>query len=85
MDSNEFVFWMKGIVDSTEFMPTKKTWDIITDKLQEVNFNKKGKIPLDDGVVQRINILHDQHNKPKPTKNPYEVTCNDTKIRRNDL
>ena len=24
MNSNEFVFWLKGIVDSTDFMPTKK-------------------------------------------------------------
>ena len=24
MNSNEFVYWLKGIVDSTDFMPTKK-------------------------------------------------------------
>ena len=34
MKANEFIFWLKGIMDSTEFMPTKKTWDTIVDNLK---------------------------------------------------
>ena len=37
MKANEFIFWLKGIMDSTEFMPTKKTWDTIVDNLKEVD------------------------------------------------
>tara|TARA_R110000824_G_scaffold90592_1_gene221176 strand:- start:156 stop:371 length:216 start_codon:yes stop_codon:yes gene_type:complete len=36
MTEKEFIYWLKGIVDSTDFMPTKKTWDTIVDKLKEV-------------------------------------------------
>lgn len=41
MNSNEFVYWLKGIVDSTDFMPTKKTWDLIVDVVDTVKTNKK--------------------------------------------
>jgi len=41
MNSNEFVYWLKGIVDSTDFMPTKKTWDLIVDVVGTVKVNKK--------------------------------------------
>jgi hypothetical protein len=37
MTEKEFIYWLKGIMDSTQFMPTKKTWDTIQDKLKEVN------------------------------------------------
>ena len=40
MTTNEFVFWLKGIVDSTQFMPTKKTWDIIQETLKKVKLDK---------------------------------------------
>jgi hypothetical protein len=36
MTEKEFIYWLKGIVDSTEFMPTKKTWDTIQEKLKKV-------------------------------------------------
>jgi len=36
MTYKEFTYWMKGIVDSTEFIPTKKTWDMIVDKIKTV-------------------------------------------------
>ena len=35
MTEKEFVYWLRGIMDSTEFMPTKKTWDTIQDKLSD--------------------------------------------------
>ena len=36
MTEKEFIYWLKGIMDSTDFMPTKKTWDTIQEKLKEV-------------------------------------------------
>jgi len=54
MKTNEFIFWLKGIMDSTQFMPTKKTWDTITDKLKEVDssdtsyFKERRRIYMDD-------------------------------------
>lgn len=36
MTYKEFTYWLKGIVDSTEFIPTKKTWDTIVDKIKTV-------------------------------------------------
>ena len=37
MKEKEFIFWMRGIVDSTQFMPDKSTWDLICDKLKEID------------------------------------------------
>ena len=71
MNSNEFVYWLKGIVDSTDFMPTKKTWDLIVDVVDTVKINKKESTPLNDAVVNRLTELQ----VPPPTKNPYDVTC----------
>ncbi len=71
MNSNEFVFWLKGIVDSTDFMPTKKTWDLIVDVVGTVKMNKKESTPLNDAVVNRLTELQ----SPPPSQNPYDVTC----------
>tara|TARA_Y100000034_G_C6762011_1_gene339463 strand:+ start:152 stop:403 length:252 start_codon:yes stop_codon:yes gene_type:complete len=74
MTANEFVFWLKGIVDSTQFMPTKKTWDIIQETLKEVKFDKKQSQPLDGAVVKRLHDLSVPVPTP-PLKNPYEIKC----------
>ena len=71
MNSNEFVYWLKGIVDSTDFMPTKKTWDLIVDVVSTVKSSKKETSPLNDAVVHRLNELNSPNQKP----NPYEITC----------
>ena len=83
MNSNEFVYWLKGIVDSTDFMPTKKTWDKIVDVVSTVKINKKEPTPLNDAVVNRLTELQ----VPPPSKNPYEVTCDtyNTKSKNNPL
>ena len=74
MTANEFIFWLKGIVDSTQFMPTKKTWDVIQETLKEVKFDKKQPRPLDGAVVKRLNDLSVPV-PSVPTKNPYEIKC----------
>jgi hypothetical protein len=76
MTANEFVFWLKGIMDSTQFMPTKKTWDIIQDTLKEVKFDKKKDTPLDGAVIKRLHDLSIPIPSPKETPpNPYEIKC----------
>lgn len=81
MNSNEFVFWLKGIVDSTDFMPTKKTWDLIIDVVDTVKINKKEPTPLNDAVVNRLTELQ----SPPPSQNPYEIKCDNTTIDNNPL
>jgi len=80
MNSNEFVFWLKGIVDSTTFMPTKATWDIISDRLKEVKLNKKETASFDDAVVRRLTDIQINIPGKTPDSNPYEIRCgNNTK------
>tara|TARA_Y100000389_G_C17441970_1_gene509165 strand:+ start:995 stop:1243 length:249 start_codon:yes stop_codon:yes gene_type:complete len=81
MNSNEFVFWLKGIVDSTDFMPTKKTWDLIVDVVGTVKLNKKEPTPLNDAVVNRLTELR----PPPPSKNPYDVTCDTNSTKNNTI
>mgnify|MGYP003144126093 CR=1 FL=1 len=82
MNSNEFVYWLKGIVDSTQFMPTKKTWDMIVEVTRTVKLNKKEPTPLNDAVIHRLNEL----NSPiTPTPNPYEVKCDNNTTHTNPL
>ena len=82
MTSNEFVFWLKGIVDSTPFMPTKDTWDKISDTLKTVKLNKKESSPLDSAVIRRLTDI--QLPTPPTKPNPYNVTC-DNKTKPNDI
>ena len=57
MNTNEFVYWLKGIVDSTQFIPTKKTWDVIADTLKEVKLEKRKTSPRDAAVTSRLKQL----------------------------
>lgn len=82
MTSNEFVFWLKGIVDSTPFIPTKNTWDKISDMLEKVKLNKKEDAPLDSAVIRRLTDI--QLPTPPTKPNPYEITC-DNKTKSSDI
>ena len=68
MTEKEFIYWLRGIVDSTEFMPTKKTWDTIQDKLKEVNeeewFSK-----------QYPTIIINPATPPKTPNEPPQILC----------
>jgi hypothetical protein len=76
MNTNEFVYWLKGIVDSTQFIPTKKTWDLIEDTLKEVKLDKKKNTPRDEAVTTRLKNLGVEMPPQMPTPpNPYEVKC----------
>jgi len=75
MNTNEFVYWLKGIVDSTQFIPTKKTWDLIEDTLKEVKLDKKKTAFPDDAVTTRLKHLGVDIPERPSTPNPYEVKC----------
>ena len=67
MDSNEFRYWIKGIVDSTNFMPTKKTWDAIVDKLETVEDDEGPEIHYSPQPIIPM---------PNTTReNPHEIIC----------
>ena len=85
MTSNEFVFWLKGIVDSTTFIPTKATWDIISDTLKEVKLSKKERAPLDDAVVKRLTDIQTPFPEKPPGSNPYEIRCDNSTETNNPL
>ena len=81
MNANEFIFWLKGIVDSTQFMPTKKTWDKIIDVVKEVKLDKNKPSPRDKAVVKRLTELGIPFPPVVPHKeNPYEIKCEKEKI-----
>tara|TARA_R110002051_G_scaffold305895_1_gene376185 strand:- start:6937 stop:7203 length:267 start_codon:yes stop_codon:yes gene_type:complete len=73
MTSNEFVFWLKGIVVSNTLIPTKATWDLISETIQQVKLNKKENAPLDGAVIRRMTDPHFPGTTSPP--NPYEVKC----------
>ena len=81
MDSNEFRYWIKGIVDSTNFMPTKKTWDAIVDKLETVeddfevpnpHYSPQPLIPIPDTTKSNPHehIICDAEEAPKGSAHP---------------
>ena len=80
MTTNEFVFWLKGIVDSTQFMPTKKTWDIIQETLKKVKLDKNQQRPFDGAVIKRLQDLNTPGSPTPTTPNPYEIKCKKEKV-----
>ena len=74
MTYKEFTYWMKGIVDSTEFVPTKKTWDTIVDKIKTVedeevplHYTPQPMIPMPDTTDDNPykHIICDASESPK--------------------
>jgi len=80
MTSNEFVLWLKGFTEGVhEFNITPKQWDILKEKLAEVNDGT----PIGEGgwgipnTTPNINPFPNwQHpHYPNPLDNPYKITC----------
>ena len=86
MTSKEFVLWLKGFTDGVhEFNITPKQWDILKDKLAEVDDNTipMGGVIVDHNTFKVPNTAPIQtlpHITPSPTypNRPYEVYCGDT-------
>ena len=73
MKEKEFIFWMRGIVDSTQFMPDKSTWDLICDKLKEIDTEDN---PT-DGVKTLISepLKYPYIKIEEPGKNNPDIIC----------
>jgi hypothetical protein len=81
MTSKEFVLWLKGFTDGVhEFNITPKQWDILKDKLAEVDDNT---IPM-GGVIVDHNTFRVPNTAPIQTLpfiqpynpyNPYQINC----------
>jgi hypothetical protein len=71
MTSKEFIIWLKGFTEGVhDFNITPKQWDLLKEKLAEVNDNTFVETP---GMFQ----VHPQPTYPPywDPYNPYKVTC----------
>jgi len=73
MTSKEYVIWLKGFVEAChEYAPTPKQWDVLKDKLAEVDDS----IPL-GGIISDHNTFRVHEPYPKwqqpHTINPYYI------------
>jgi hypothetical protein len=81
MTSNEFVLWLKGFTEGVhEFNITPKQWDILKEKLAEVEdkvliLESKPSFPFGTPNTAPIQTL--PHITPSPTypHRPYEIYC----------
>ena len=81
MTSNEFVLWLKGFTEGVhEFNITPKQWDILKEKLAEVEdkvliLESKPSFPFGTPNTAPIQTL--PHITPSPTypNRPYEIYC----------
>jgi len=78
MTSNEFVLWLKGFTEGVhEFNITPKQWDILKDKLAEVEDKvlilESPKFPF--GVPNFTPGPMPLPHYPNPLDNPYRITC----------
>jgi len=80
MTSKEFILWLKGFTEGVhEFNITPKQWDLLKEKLAEVNDGT----PIGEGgwgipnTTPNINPFPNwQHpHYPNPLDNPFRVTC----------
>jgi len=83
MTSKEFVLWLKGFTEGVhEFNITPKQWDILKDKLAEVEDKvlvlESPKFPF--GTPNTTPNTHpfptwQEPHYPNPLDNPYKITC----------
>jgi hypothetical protein len=76
MTSKEFVIWLNGFVDAAhEYAPTPKQWDLLKEKLQEVEDKtlilESPKFPF--GTPNTTPMW--QHPHYVDPYNPYKITC----------
>jgi hypothetical protein len=74
MTSKEFVIWLQGFVEAAhDYTPTPKQWDILKEKLAEVNDGT----PIGEGGWGTPNTTPNWQwpHYPNPLDNPYRITC----------
>jgi hypothetical protein len=74
MTSKEFTLWLKGFTDGVhEYNITPKQWDLLKEKLAEVNDEPTYSIPF--GVPNTAPIQTLPFIQPYDPYNPYKITC----------
>ena len=77
MTSKEFVLWLKGFTEGVhEFNITPKQWDLLKDKLAEIQDEPTYSIPF--GVPNTAPIQTLPFIQPYNPHNPYTINCGDT-------
>jgi hypothetical protein len=80
MTSKEFILWLKGFTEGVhEFNITPKQWDLLKEKLEEVNDGTS----IGEGGWGMPNTTPNTHpfpiwqqpHYPNPLDNPYKITC----------
>ena len=73
MTSKEFVLWLKGFTEGVhEYNITPKQWDLLKDKLEEVNDTNLPTFPF--GVPNTTPMWQHPH-YPTDPYNPFKITC----------
>ena len=77
MTSKEFVLWLKGFTEGVhEFNVTPKQWDLLKDKLKEVNDEERIGTPIGEGGWGTPNTTPVwQHPHYVDPYHPYRITC----------
>ena len=73
MKEKEFIFWMKGIVDSTQFMPDKSTWDLICDELKKIDTEGNPNDCVKTLIGEPLKYPHIKIEEP--SKNNPDIIC----------
>jgi hypothetical protein len=75
MTSKEFTIWLKGFTEGChEYSPTPKQWDLLKEKLAEVNDNIGTPIGLGGWGIPNMGPITPT---PLDPYNPYKVYCGD--------
>jgi len=56
MTQKEFIYWLKGIIDTTNYAPSPATWDLISDTLKEVLRDDPNNVYLDRSVLNKMGL-----------------------------
>jgi hypothetical protein len=77
MTSKEFIIWLKGFTEGVhDFNITPKQWDLLKEKLAEVNDEPKIGTPIGEGGWGIPNTTPMwQHPHYIDPYNPYKITC----------
>ena len=46
MNSKEFITWLKGFTDAINYIPTQAQWDLLKEKLKEIDNNSINSVSI---------------------------------------
>jgi hypothetical protein len=70
MNSKEFITWLKGFTDAINYIPTQAQWDLLKEKLKEIDNNSINSVSITtNGIITSGNTTWT--NLPKGTNISY--------------